>query len=86
MPDNKKRRLDFKPHRIWAENLAIVMQVGFTMAGCVFFCFWIGRVLDRWLGTKGAFVVIFTILGVLGGASTVYRQILKVTGDPHKKD
>lgn len=62
------------------------MQVGLTMAGCVFFCFFVGRFLDRWLGTKGVFIVIFTILGVLGGANTVYRQILKVTGDATNKD
>lgn len=42
--------------------------------------------MDRWLGTKGIFVAVFTILGVLGGANTVYRQILKVTGDAEKKD
>ena len=42
--------------------------------------------MDRWLGTKGVFIVIFTILGILGGANTVYRQILKVTGDAENKD
>jgi len=62
------------------------MQVGLTMAGCVFFCFLVGRYLDKWLETKGVFVAIFTILGVLGGANTIYRQILKVTGDAEHKD
>lgn len=81
MPARNKRPIDFKKHRQWAENVTIVMQVGLTMVGCIFFCFWVGRYLDRWLGTKGLFVVIFTILGVLGGANTVYRQILKVTGE-----
>jgi ATP synthase protein I len=69
---------DFKKNRAWAENLAIVMQIGLTMAGCIVFCFFIGLYLDKWIGTKGIFVTIFTVLGVIGGAVTVYRQILKV--------
>ncbi|MGD2100295.1 MAG: AtpZ/AtpI family protein [Desulfobacterales bacterium] len=68
---------NYKKNRAWAENLAVVMQIGLTMAGCIVFCFFIGLYLDKWLGTKGIFVAIFTILGVIGGAVTVYRQILK---------
>jgi ATP synthase protein I len=34
--------------------------------------------LDKWIGTRGIFVTIFTILGVVGGAVTVYRQIIEV--------
>lgn len=48
------------------------------MAGCIVFCFFIGLYLDKWLGTKGIFVTIFTILGVIGGGVTVYRQIMKI--------
>jgi len=69
---------DFKKNRAWAENLAIVMQIGLTMAGCIVFCFFIGLYLDKWIGTRGIFVAIFTVLGVIGGAITVYRQIVKV--------
>jgi len=86
MATHNKKPINFKKHREWAENLTIVMQVGLTMAGCVFFCFLIGRYLDRWLATKGIFVIIFTILGVLGGANTVYRQIMKVAGGADNKD
>lgn len=70
---------DFKKNRAWIENLQIVTQLGLTMAGCIFFCFFVGRYLDRLLGTKGIFVAIFTILGVIGGGVVVYRQILEVT-------
>jgi len=86
MAMHNKKLINFKKHREWAENLTIVMQVGLTMAGCVFFCFFVGRYLDRWLGTRGIFVVMFTILGVLGGANTVYRQIMKVARDTENKD
>ena len=70
---------DFKKNRAWIENLSIVTQLGLTMAGCIFFCFFVGRYLDRLLGTKGVCVAIFTILGVIGGGVVVYRQILEVT-------
>ena len=69
---------DFKKHRQWAEHLTIVMQFGLTIAGCIVFCFFIGRALDRWLGTKGIFITIFIVLGVIGGANVAYRQIMDV--------
>ncbi len=72
---------NYKKNRAWAENLSIVMQIGLTMAGCIVFCFFIGLYLDKWIGTRGIFVTIFTILGVIGGAVTVYRQIIDVVED-----
>jgi F0F1-type ATP synthase assembly protein I len=72
---------NYKKNRAWVENLTIVMQIGLTMAGCIVFCFFIGLYIDKWLGTKGIFVTIFTILGVIGGGITVYRQILEVIED-----
>jgi len=72
---------NYKKNRAWTENLTIVMQIGLTMAGCIVFCFFVGLYLDRWLGTKGIFVTIFTILGVIGGGVTVYRQIMEVIED-----
>ena len=77
---------NYKKNRAWAENLSIVMQIGLTMAGCIVFCFFIGLYLDKWLGTRGVFVTIFIILGVVGGAVTVYRQILQtLDNQPQKK-
>ena len=72
---------NYKKNRVWAENLSIVMQIGLTMAGCIVFCFFIGLYLDKWIGTRGIFVTVFTILGVIGGAVTVYRQIMEVIED-----
>jgi F0F1-type ATP synthase assembly protein I len=37
------------------------------------------------LGTKGIFITIFIILGVVGGANVVYRQILEIT-EPKEND
>ena len=72
---------NYKKNRAWTENLTIVMQIGLTMAGCIIFCFFLGLYIDKWLGTRGIFVTIFTILGVIGGGITVYRQILEVIED-----
>jgi F0F1-type ATP synthase assembly protein I len=69
---------NLKYHREWAANLTIVMQLGLTMVGSIALCFLIGRSLDRWLNTKGVFIAIFTILGVIGGAVTCYRQIQEI--------
>ena len=78
---------NYKKNRVWAENLSVVMQIGLTMAGCILFCFFIGFYLDKWLGTRGIFITIFIILGVIGGAVTVYRQILQTLNDhPHNKN
>jgi F0F1-type ATP synthase assembly protein I len=72
---------NYKKNRVWAENLSIVMQIGLTMAGCILFCFFIGWYLDKWLGTRGIFITVFIILGIVGGAITVYRQILQTLED-----
>jgi len=79
MPKQKKKIFDYKKSRPWVENLYIVTQLGLTMAGCITFCFFIGLYLDKWLGTKGIFITIFIILGVIGGANVVYRQIMEIT-------
>ena len=76
-----KMVFNYKKNRVWAENLSIVMQLGLTMAGCIGFCFFIGLKLDQWLETKGVFISIFTVLGVLGGANVAYRQIREVIQD-----
>ena len=79
MPKQRKKIFDYKKNRPWVENLHIVTQLGLTMAGCIALCFFIGLYLDKWLGTRGVFITIFIILGVIGGADVVYRQILEVT-------
>ena len=73
---------NYKKNRAWAESLSIVMQIGLTMAGCIVFCFFVGLYLDKWLGTRGIFVTLFIILGIVGGGVTVYRQISKALEKP----
>lgn len=75
---------DYKKNRPWTENLTIVMQLGLTMVGCIAFCFFIGLKLDQWLGTRGIFVAVFTLLGIGGGANVAYRQIMEIMRDKEK--
>jgi len=56
------------------------------MAGCILFCFAIGYFLDKWLGTKVLFIMIFIILGIIGGGVVVYRQIDEVLNLSVKKE
>jgi ATP synthase protein I len=77
---------DYKKNRAWAENFQIVMQLGLTMVGCILFCFYIGYKLDNWLGTKGIFVSIFILLGVIGGGVVAYRQVLETFEDKENQD
>jgi ATP synthase protein I len=76
-PD-KKKLLDFKEQKKWIDDLALVSQLGLTMAGSILLCFAIGYYLDKWLHTKGVFITIFILLGIAGGGYTVYRQIMDV--------
>jgi len=70
---------DFKKQGNWPEHLILVTQLGLTMAGSILFCFAIGYYLDKWLNTKGLFITVFLLLGIVGGAYTVYRQIMGKT-------
>jgi len=82
---NRKKIFDFKKNRPWAEDLQIISQLGLTMVGCIAFCFFVGLYLGEWVGLKGLFVTIFTILGVIGGGIVVYRQIMEtLDGKDHR--
>jgi len=78
---NNKKIFDYKKNKPWAENMQIIMQLGLTMVGCVGFCFYVGFQIDKWLGIKGPFTIVFIFLGVIGGAVVVYRQIMEIFED-----
>ncbi len=72
---------DFKKKRDFVEYLALTSQVGLTMGGSIVLCFMVGYFLDKWLDSHGILLVIFILLGIVGGAITVYRQITKLPKD-----
>ncbi|MEE9557805.1 MAG: AtpZ/AtpI family protein [Candidatus Adiutricales bacterium] len=65
-------------YKILLEQMALVTQIGLTMAGSIILCFFIGYFLDKWLGTRGIFLIIFILLGIAGGGWTVYRTIMQL--------
>jgi ATP synthase protein I len=82
----ERKSFNFKEHAKWVDSTALVMQVGLTMAGSILFCLAIGYYLDKWLGTRPLFIIIFILLGIVGGGVTVYRQIMQATEQDGKKD
>jgi len=76
---------NFKKHGKWVDDVALVTQLGLTMAGSILFCFAIGYYLDKWLHTKGLFITVFILLGIAGGGYTVYRQIMEITNRSEDK-
>ena len=82
----KLKIFDFKTDREWIDNIALVSQVGLTMAGSILFCLAIGYFLDKWLGTKGLSKIGFILLGIAGGGYTVYRQIEDVINPKKDKE
>jgi len=76
---------DFKGSQEWIKDLALISQLGLTMAGSVVFCLFVGLYLDRWLGTGGLFLILFIVLGILGGGVAVYRQLQEVLKRTEKK-
>ena len=82
----KKKLFNYRENRDWAENLTIVMQIGLTMAGCITFCFFVGWSIDKWLGTRGVFVTLFILFGVVGGGYIVYREINKMMSQGKNED
>jgi ATP synthase protein I len=76
---------NFKEDQRWAKHLALVTQLGLTMAGSILLCFAIGYFLDKWLHTKVLFVIMFVVLGIAGGAVTVYRQIMDTMEQNNKE-
>ena len=64
-------------YRDFARYLGLVSQVGLTMVLWIGAGFGAGFFLDRKLATHGLFLVIFILLGILGGFWSVYRLIMR---------
>ena len=68
-------RLKDEQDRSVLDQIALVSLVGLTVAGSIVFCLWLGHLLDKWIGTRAVFKIVFILLGIAGGAYTAYRQI-----------
>lgn len=77
--EKEKLLLNYKDNKDWAENIAIIAQLGLTMSGSILFCLFVGLWLDKLLNLSYILTFIFTVLGVIGGANVCYRQIISIT-------
>jgi len=68
MPDNKKKRRGSV-----LRALSISSQIGVTMTACVFIGVFLGKYLDKLLGTSPWLLLIFSLLGVASALWSVFR-------------
>lgn len=54
---------------------SLLTQIGIMFIICIFGCFFIGRKIDVWLGSKPIFSLVFLLLGIGGGFSGAYRTL-----------
>lgn len=59
------------------KNLALVSQVALIFLTSLFVCLGIGYFLDKLIGTNLVFKIIFLLIGVLTGGTSVYKVIMK---------
>ena len=58
------------------KNIALISQVGFSMIAPILVGVYLGQFIDKKVGTKGIFTIIFIIIGV-GGS---FVNLFKLTG------
>lgn len=62
------------PNPVWA-NLALVGQLGFTIAVPIILLAVVGTFLDGWLHTKPLFILLGLLLGLISGIYGAYRLL-----------
>ncbi|MBI5178217.1 MAG: AtpZ/AtpI family protein [Nitrospinae bacterium] len=67
---NKDKRPNYVEYTLLA-------GVGTQLAVSIFVGFGVGYWLDKWLGTRPVFMVVFLLLGVAAGFLNVYRTVRK---------
>ena len=56
---------------------SLVAEIGLTIVFSTLIGLFAGMAFDKFLGTKGIFLIIFLIIGIIGGFYNAYKQILK---------
>lgn len=67
--------MDERGTRALLRALALVSQLGFTIAGGVLAGVAAGWALDRWAGTRAVFKIAGILVGLAGGALAAYRLL-----------
>jgi ATP synthase protein I len=85
--DNKskddQRSSATKRSQAFSNNLALAMELPFTLVGAIGVGVVLGYFLDRWLHTRAVFMILLGALGFIAGVREVIRR-LPGTGDGTK--
>ena len=83
MPKEQKPR---KPPVMEAfRYLTLLTNVGLTMVFCILVSFGIGLFLESRFNSGGAFLVVFTILGIMTGLFYLYKVLTRFLDDESEK-
>jgi len=55
----------------------LVIQLGLVIVVCILIGLGTGIFLDRFFNTRGVFVVIFLIMGIIAGFMNAYKDIMR---------
>ena len=67
-------------------TLGTVGSVGFAFVIAVVLGWWVGSLLDRWLGSSPVFTFIFFFLGLVAGGVNVFRTFSAVSARGPRDD
>ena len=64
--------------------IALITQLGFSMAACIFIGVLGGHWLDRWLGTSPWLLIVCVVLGTAAAFKVLYDMTIKQWTAPKK--
>jgi len=64
-----------KRSQAFTNNLALAMELPFTMVGAIAAGVALGYFLDRWLHTRALFMILLGALGFIAGVREVIRRL-----------
>ena len=64
-----------KKAKATSNNVALAMELPFTLAGAIAVGVALGYFLDRWLHTKAVFMIVLGALGFVAGVREVLRRL-----------
>lgn len=67
---------DYNSDKSFLKNIALISQIGFSMITPILVGVYLGQFIDKKVGTKGVFTIMFIIIGVGGG----FVNLFKLTG------
>ena len=74
-PADSQERPAAKRTQAFSNNLALAMELPFTLVGAIGVGVVLGYFLDRWLHTRALFMILLGALGFIAGVREVIRRL-----------